>query len=176
MFRILIIMGMLMVSCSNNNEGYMTRIVELTEVDALQSSDQFPLHDASNGSARKASLSTMQTYMQDNLVFSTVLTFTTQRVSLTATGFSVQVTGTGISVHLVMILFSTYATGTIVLPSIGSVVDKQEVLVTSTEAITTLTIDGNGAVGVSGAPTTMTADGFFTLKYNGELQTWLRVG
>ena len=69
-----------------------------------------------------------------------------------------------------------YATGTIVLPAVGNIVDKQEVIVNTTQAVTTLTVDGNGAVAVTGEPSGLAANDFFRLKYDLTVQTWYRVG
>jgi hypothetical protein len=55
------------------------------------------------------------------------------------------------------------------------VLDKQEILVNTTQAITALTINANGAT-IVGAPTTLAAGGFFRLRFDGVLDTWYRVG
>jgi hypothetical protein len=62
-----------------------------------------------------------------------------------------------------------------VLPLLANCVDKQEILVNCTQAITTLTVNGNGAT-VTGAPTTLSANGFFRLRFDGLANVWYRVG
>jgi len=63
----------------------------------------------------------------------------------------------------------------LVLPPVAGVLDKQELLVNTTQAVTTLTVSANGAT-VVGAPTTLAAGGFFCLRFDGVLDTWYRVG
>ena len=48
--------------------------------------------------------------------------------------------------------------------------DKQEALVNTTQAVTTLTIGANGAT-VIGAPTTLATNGFFKLTYDFAMKT-----
>lgn len=155
----------------------MPTINQLSAVDTLQSSDQLAVYDASNGDARKASISTLQTYMQNNLTFTeSGISYTTQYAAPSATGFSVQITDDSDNTHLILTPVAGYAAGTIVLPAVGNVIDKQEVLVNCTQAVTTLTIDGNGAVAVTGEPSALAANDFFRLKYDITVQTWYRVG
>lgn len=154
-----------------------TTINQLSAVDEVVSSDQVPVYDSSNGDARKASMSVIQTYMQDNLTFSeSGISYTTQYAAPSATAFSVQITDGSANIHLILTPTAGFATGTIVLPAIGNVVDKQEVLVNCTQAVTTLTVDGNGAVAVTGEPSGLAANDFFRLKYDIAVQTWYRVG
>lgn len=53
--------------------------------------------------------------------------------------------------------------------------DKQEVVVTTTQILTAVTHDGNGAT-VQGGPTTLAANGFFRMKYDKVNNTWYRIG
>ena len=155
----------------------MTTINQLSTVDSLQSSDQLPVYDASNGDARKASISTLQSYMQSNLTFSeSGISYTTQYAAPSATAFSVQITDDSDNTHLILTPVAGYADGEIVLPAVGNLVDKQEVLVNCTQAVTTLVVDGNGAVAVTGEPAALSANDFFRLKYDLTVQTWYRVG
>lgn len=155
----------------------MPEINELTAVDTVVGSDQVPIYSSSNGDARKAAMSVILAYMQDNLTFSTPgISYTTQYAAPSSTGFSVQITDGSANIHLILTPVAGYAAGTIVLPEIGNVVDKQEVLVNCTQAVTTLTIDGNGAVAVTGEPSTLAANDFFRLKYDVAVQTWYRIG
>jgi len=70
---------------------------------------------------------------------------------------------------------ATIATLTITLPLASTCVGGQELLVNSTQAITTLTIGANGGA-VVGAPSTLAANGFFRLRFEPVLKTWYRVG
>ena len=155
----------------------MPEINERTALDTLSAGDQVPVFSSSNGDARKAAISVFLQYMQDNLTFSTPgISYTTQYAAPSATDFSVQITDDSDNTHLILTPVAGYADGTIVLPAIGNVIDKQEVLVNCTQAVTTLVVDGNGAVAVTGEPSGLSANDFFRLKYDATVQTWYRVG
>jgi hypothetical protein len=156
----------------------MPQINQLSAVDQLATGDNFPIYSASNGDARRAPLSVLLAYIQANLAFSYAPQFETQYAAPSASGFSVTIAPStaGGNVHLILTPAAGYAAGTIVLPAVSTVVDKQEVLVNCTQLVTSLTVDGNGAVAVTGEPTSLSANGFFRLKYDAVLQTWYRVG
>jgi len=154
----------------------VAEINQLSAVDAIVAGDQVPVYDISNGDARKASMTVLLAFMQANLVIANTSIYTTQYAAPSATGFSVAITDADDSIHLILTPGATYATGTIVLPSSTNAIDKQEVLVNCTQIVTTLTVDGNGAIAVTGAPTTLAANDFFRLKYDLATQTWYRVG
>lgn len=98
----------------------------------------------------------------------------TQYAAPNATGFNVQIDSMVGDVHLILTPTAGYATGTITLPL--SPVDKQTVLVNSTQAITTLTVSPQTGATVIGQPATLVANGFFTLKFDAVLKRWYRVG
>lgn len=157
----------------------MATINQLNALDTLQGGDLLPVYDTSNGDARKSSVSTLQSYLQDSLNFAEPTEtgqFTTQYASPAATGFSVQINQGSESIHLILTPLAGYATGTIVLPLNTGLIDKQEVLVNCTQQVTTLTVDKNGATALVGAPTSLGADDFFRIKYDSLTGTWYRVG
>lgn len=153
----------------------MTTINQLSAADAVVASDLIPIYQSANGDARKASVSLFATYIQSLLTPASGEE--TQYYSPAASGFSVTIAPTtaGGSVYLLMTPLAGYAAGTIVLPALAAAEDGQEVLVTSTQAVTTLTVSGNGAVAVNGAPTSLTANAFFRLRYDGVNQSWYRI-
>ena len=152
-----------------------TNINELSAMDSLSGGDQLAVYDASNGDARKSSLTLLKEWLEDNLSLTNAGQPNTQYASPSATAFSVQITDADDSIHLILTPTGTFADGTIVLPAVASAVDKQTVLVNSTQIVTTLVVDGNGAVAVTGEPATLAANDFFTLKYDALTQTWYRV-
>lgn len=155
----------------------MPQINQLSAVDQLAGGDNLPVFDTSNGDARKVSVTALLAYIQANLTFPSAA-FETQYAAPSATGFSVTIAppADGDNVHLILTPVAGYAAGTIVLPISTSVADKQEVLVNCTEAVTTLTVNGNGALAVTGEPATLAANDFFRLKYDAATQTWYRIG
>lgn len=147
----------------------MSQINQLTAVDSVVAGDQIPVWSINNGSARKAAASVLLAFIQDNITFPA--SFTKQFAAPSATGFSVDV-GDG-EVWLVLTPVAGYAAGTIVLPA--GPTDGDEFLCNCTQAVTTLTIDGNGKT-VTGGPTTLAANAYFRLKYEAITGTWYRVG
>lgn len=159
----------------------MTTINKLTAVDAVAAGDLVAVWSQTNGDARKAAMSVLLAYMQANLTFTTqgFGAYATQYSAPSATGFNITITdgsSDNTNVHLILTPTAGFAAGTITLPPVAGVVDKQEVLVNCTQAVTTLTVNGNGATAVTGAPTTLAANAFFRLKYDLPTKTWYRVG
>ena len=132
-----------------------------------------------NNQDYRLSISELVAYMQGALVippFSGFVDYTTQYAAPSSTGFSVQITDSSANTHLILTPTAGFAAGTIVLPAIANCVDKQDILVNTTQQVTTLTINGNGAVAVTGEPTSLAADDFFRLKFDALTSTWYRVG
>ncbi len=150
----------------------------LTRTDAVATGDLFVLWKTADGDYRGCPASDVLTFLNANLTFPDN-SFTTQYAAPSATGFSVTITDGADddeNVHLILTPAAGYAAGTIVLPPVADVVDKQEVVVNCTQSVTTLTVDGNGATAVTGEPSTLAANDFFKLKYDAATSTWYRVG
>jgi hypothetical protein len=99
----------------------------------------------------------------------------TQYAAPSATGFSITVLNGSSSVWLIISPTGAFAAGTLILPAVANCVDKQELLVNCTQAVTALTINANGAT-ITGAPTTLAANGFFRLRFDALADVWYRVG
>ena len=151
-------------------------INKLSSIDTVVGGDQLPIGSQNNGGDRKIPISLLLEYMQDNLTFSDAGAFTTQYSAPSATAFNVSITDGSDSIHLILTPTAGFADGTITLPSVLSLEDKQEVLVNCTQVVTTLVVDGNGATAVTGEPSTLAANDFFKLKYDLATKTWYRVG
>lgn len=153
----------------------MPEINQLNTVNTLSAGDLLPVFVQMNGDARAASVSTLASYMQTQVTGKGG--FITQYFAPSASGFTVltrPVTEGG-GVWLLMTPNATYAAGTIQLPLSSTAFDGQEILVTSTQEVTALTVDGNGA-SVNGAPTTIEQNDFFRLRFDGVFKNWYRVG
>lgn len=151
----------------------MPTINQLTAVDTVTGSDQVPIYSAEAGDARKAALFVIAAYIQEAIAVS--ISFMTQYAAPSATGFSVQINNDSDNVWLVLTPLAGYANGTLVMPELTNCIDQQEVLVNCTQSVAALAITGNGAT-VTGAPTALTANGFFRLKFEAVMDTWYRVG
>lgn len=146
-------------------------IERLTLKDALTAATVFAINV--NGQDYRLLAGSVLDYMQDNIVFPA--SYTPQYSAPSATGFSVQITDGSGNIHLILTPAAGYAAGTIVLPAVANCIDGQDILVNCTQAVTTLTINGNGST-VTGAPTTLAANAFFRLRFDDVTNTWYRVG
>lgn len=151
----------------------MPQINQLATVDQINPGDQVPIFATNQGDARKASMSLLKEFFQEGATSTDDKI--TQYSAPSATGFSVQVSDNPESVWLVLTPTAGFAAGTIVLPSLVKCVDRQEILVNCTQAVTTLTVSGNGST-VTGAPATLAANAFFRLRFDATTSTWYRVG
>lgn len=151
-------------------------ISNLSSTDTLSASDLLAVWASGNSDTRKASLSILLTFLQENLTAPG--DDMTQYAAPNASGFSVQIDPLtdGQNVYLLLTPTGAFAAGTIVLPAVAECVDGQQVLVSTTQAVTTLTVSGNGATSVNGAPTTLAANAFFRLRFDGIFKSWYRVG
>ena len=150
-------------------------IIRLSAVASLAAGDQLPLYSAANGDARRTSLTLLAEYLQPLITSQDDME--TQYAAPNATGFNITVAPTvaGGDVWLRITPTAGFAAGTVTLPLLASSVDKQEVLVSCNQAVTTLTVDGNGST-FEGAPTTLAANAFFRLRYEAVFHVWVRVG
>lgn len=145
----------------------MTTINRLSATSSLSAGDLLPVYSQAQGDARKASLTTLLTFVNENADLPTDQT--TQYAAPSATGFTVTVSAG--DVWLVLTPTGTFATGTIALPDAPT--DKDTVTVTCTQVITALTV--SSAKTVTGAPTTLAANDFFTMRYEGVGGVWYRI-
>lgn len=143
-------------------------IDDLTSATTLAAADQVPFAPFGDRTTKKFSLTLLLAWLNANLTFPAQLT--QQYAAPSATGFNVAVAAA--DTWLVLTPVAGYAAGTITLPATRS--NKQRVQVNCTQAVTTLTVSGNGTT-VTGAPTTLAANAFFTLQYDSTLNAWFRV-
>lgn len=153
-------------------------IRSLTAIDSLQSGDNIAVGSLSNGDDRRAALSVLLEYLQDNLTItdaSAMVEYATQYAAPSASGQTIQVTDSSSNTHLIVTPVAGYAAMTITFPALANLADKQDLLINCTQNVTTLTLDGNGAT-IVGGPTAITANDFFRFKYDENGSTWYRVG
>ena len=107
--------------------------------------------DSSNSDWRLATLEDIQ-LLFDTCDTEGVQEANTQSVSPNSDCFNIQVNDNNEDTHLLLTPTDTFSSGTITLPQSGSLRDKQIVIVTSTQQISSLTVDANGAAVINGAP------------------------
>jgi hypothetical protein len=152
----------------------MTDINRLSAVSAVVAGDQWPLWSSANGDTRRAATTALQAYMQANLTFSAGQ-FVVQYAAPSATGFTVTLPNNTNNQWLIMSPLAAYAAGTITFPLSSTITDNQEILIFSTQAVTTLTLAGNGAT-IVGAPVGIATNAMMRFKYNLFAQTWYLMG
>lgn len=149
----------------------MTVFNQMPAITSLSAGDQLPLYSADNGDVRRLSLSSLLTYFASTF---TAPNFTTL-VSAPVTGFNnLLSTPTTQTVWVLMQPAGTLATGTITFPLNTTVTDGTEILLTSTQTITALTLAGNGAT-IQGAATTISATAPSKYRYFRTTNIWYRV-
>ncbi|MBK7025363.1 MAG: hypothetical protein IPH41_18440 [Sulfuritalea sp.] len=150
--------------------------MSLSRVTSISTSDLFMIWSSSAQDYRLAPFDVVMTALANQIA--TDGEIETQYSAPAATGFSVTIAPSvdGNNVWLLLTPVAGYAAGTVVLPALATLADGQEVIVSTTQAITTLTVSLNGATAANGAPTTMAANAYFRLKYDATLSSWYRIG
>lgn len=151
----------------------MTAINQLNAADQLSGSDLLPLYSQANGDARKISLTNFLNWLESQQIATQDNKVTQYAAPLTTSTVLLQDDQN--SVWLVLTPAGTIAALTLKLPLVSNCIDRQEILVNSTQIVTTLTFDANGS-SIIGAPTTLAANGFFRLRWDAVMKTWYRVG
>lgn len=150
-------------------------ISQLSRADSISLSDLLIFWSSVNCDTRAGSVSLLLNLLQENLTASG--DDMTQYAAPNATGFSVSISPVvdGQNVYLLLTPTGAFAAGTLVLPPVANCVDGQTFLMNTTQAVTALTLNGNGAT-VVGGPTTLAANAFFKLRFDGIFKNWYRVG
>lgn len=150
----------------------MPTINQLSGISQVSGGDLLPVYVSNNGDARKVSITQLLQYFQQTFASPTVST----NLYTPTTGFNVTVP-TPVSEQQWMVIqpAGTLAAGTITLPLNTGVPDGTQVLVTTTQIITSFTLALNGAAAAFGAPTTLAANAFFTMRFYQATNSWYRV-
>ena len=151
----------------------MPTINQLAGLSQVSGGDLLPIYVPNNGDARKVSVTQLLTYFQTVFAAPTVST----NLYTPGAGFNITVP-TPVSEQQWMLLqpASTLATGTITLPLNTGTPDGTQLLVTTTQIITAFTLALNGAAAAFGAPTTLAANAFFTMRFYQATNSWYRIG
>jgi len=150
----------------------MPTINQLSGISQVSGGDLLPVYVSNNGDARKVSITQLLQYFQTTFAAPTVAT----NLYTPGTGFNITVP-TPVSEQQWMIIqpAGTLAAGTITLPLNTGTPDGTQVLVTTTQIITAFTLALNGAASAFGAPTTLAANAFFTMRFYQATNSWYRV-
>ena len=150
----------------------MPTINQLAGLTQVFGGDQLPIYVPNNGDARRVSVNQLLQYFQTTFAAPTVAT----NLYTPGTGFNVTVP-TPVSEQQWMVIqpAGTLAAGTITLPLNTGTPDGTQVLVTTTQIITSFTLALNGASAAFGAPTTLAVNAFFTMRFYQSTNSWYRV-
>jgi len=150
----------------------MPTINQLPLLANVSAGDQIPVYTPNNGDARRMSISALLAYFQQSFASPTLAT----NLYVPGTGFN-QTVPTPVAQQQWMLLqpAGTLATGTITFPLNTGVPDGTEVLITSTQTITALTLAPNNAANIFGAVTTLSAGGFVRYRFYQPTNSWYRI-
>jgi hypothetical protein len=152
----------------------MTTINKLTRTDSVSAGDVIPVYVQNQGDARGASMTVIAEFVQAGLVMSGT-DFVTQYALPPGSGFSVQVNNSSENTHLIMSPSGPFAAGTIVFPALANLIDGQQLIVNTTQIVTALTLNGNGA-SIIGTVTTMGINDAFMYKFDLASTSWYLIG
>ena len=150
----------------------MPTINQLPLLGQVSPGDQVPVYSPNNGDARRLPVSSLLQYFQQTFASPTLAT----NVYTPGTGFNIAVP-TPVADQQWMLIqpAGTLALGTITLPLNTQTPDGTEVLVTTTQQITGFTLALNGATAAYGAPTTLSAEEFFRMRFVQSTNSWYRI-
>ena len=155
----------------------MPTINQLNSAMSAQLSDSIPVFVSGSQTTRRITVSQLLELIatQQPANQSTV---STQYAAPGANGFLVKILqpiSGGPDVHMIINPLTDYAAGTIQLPLFNTAFDGQKVIVTTTKAIASATIDLNGALAGFGLPTTLGANDSFTVAYDSPSASWFMI-
>ena len=150
----------------------MPQINQLASLSQVSGADQIPVYNTNNGDARKMSVNALLQYFQTTFAAPTVAT----NLFTPGAGFNITVP-TPVADQQWMILqpAGTLATGTITLPLNTGVPDGTEVLITSTQTVTSFTLALNGAAQIFGNISTLTAGAAVRYRYYLATNSWYNI-
>jgi hypothetical protein len=150
----------------------MPTINQLPLLSDPSSGDQLPVYSPNNGDARRMPLSALLTYFQQQFAAPTLAT----NIYTPTTGFNIAAPTPVSQQQWILIQPSgTLATGTVTLPLNTSTPDGTEILITTTQQITSFALSLNGAAAAYGDPTTLGAEDFFRVRFYQATNSWYRI-
>ncbi len=150
----------------------MPTINQLSPVSRVQNGDLLPLYVSDQGGVRQVSVNTLMEFFKGQFV-APGYDIQTQ---VPLTGFNLSVNVTSEITWLLLQPLGSLASGTITLPSVTGLPNGSELLVTTTQQISSLAVANNGAAAVNGAPSSMSANDSFRLKYVTVNNSWYLIG
>jgi len=152
----------------------MPQINQLPLVAQVSAGDQLPVYTPQNGDARRMPISALLDYFEQQFASPQLAT----NVYTPTSGFSIGVPTPNSSQWMILQPASPLAAGTLTLPLNTATPDGTEVLITTTQTITSFALGLNGAAQVYGIvnPGTFNAQDYFRLRYVAATNSWYRIG
>jgi hypothetical protein len=150
----------------------MPQIYQLPIVNQASLGDQLAVYTPNNGDARRMSLNTLLAFFQQQFAAPTL----SSNLYVPTTGFNIAAP-TPVSQQQWILLqpAGTLASGTVTLPLNTSTPDGTEILITTTQQITTFALGLNGAAAAYGDPATLAAEDFFRMRFYQATNSWYRI-
>jgi hypothetical protein len=150
----------------------MPTINQLPLLAQVNAGDQIPVYSPNNGDARRLPISQSFTYFEQTFASPDIAT----NIYTPGTGFNITVPTPTAPQWMLIQPAGTLASGTVTLPLNTQTPSGTEVLITTTQIITAFTLAINGAANLYGAPTALTANQFFKMRYVQATNSWYRIG
>lgn len=153
----------------------MSTINQLPLATSISGGDQLIVFLTNQGGTYRVPASLLLDYFETNFTPPGFAPYDLAATTYTpGSAFSLTLVGTE---HLWIILkpATTLASGTLILPTNLTAPDGQEVMVTTTQQITSFSLLPNGATTIYGAPAALAADGHFRVRYEKTSDAWYRI-
>lgn len=137
-------------------------------------SQSLPVYDPAKGDSRRFSLSDLLAWIVANTAEG--MQEPNTQYSAPAAGDVILVDDNDEDTHLIITPALGLISLIITMPAMGNLRDKQRLIVNCTQNVAALVINGNGATISAGAPPSLIAQDYFTLKYDATLNIWYRIG
>jgi len=148
-----------------------TSIPQLNTTNSLALGDYLIIYSQSNGDTVKASLASFINFLKTS--YSSV-TWQQQFVTPSA-GVTTQIIDNGNPTWLIIQPSGGVASYSVTLPSVTNCTDGQELMLSTTQQISTFSINPNGATAIFGAPTSLGADDFLKFRFYVNTASWYRI-
>ena len=149
----------------------MPEINRLSTLEEIKPSDLMVFYSVGNSDSRKATVSALQAYLQDAQGGKYVEKFTTQRANPTANNFTLISKNNNSNKWLILTPSQDYQDGSIIFPESFNLLDGQEIIISSSKNLQSLSIISDGAI-VQSQPLILKPFESIKYKYDIAIKEW----